>query len=70
MKITYRGTVSRIDEEIGSETPTDLTGSTCDIVLTITGEKALTVPPTPQPVKPAKTPKPAKKPTPKKSTSK
>jgi hypothetical protein len=71
MKITYRGkaTVTKmVAEAIDGEVPTDLTGSTCNIVLTITGEKAKSMPPTPPgppgPQKPAKRPKPAKKSTP------
>jgi hypothetical protein len=71
MKITYRGkaTVSQmVADEIDGETPTDLTGSTCNIVVTITGEKAKSMPPVPP--KPAKPTKPPKKSTPKPSRKK
>lgn len=62
MKITYKGkaTVTQmVADEIEGETPTDLTGSTCNIMLTITGERATTKPPMPS--KKEKPPKPAKK---------
>jgi hypothetical protein len=64
MKLTYKGTLSQVvSDELESEKPTDLSASTCDIQLIITGQCAA------KPPVPAKTPGP-KKPGPKKPSRK